>query len=462
MNFIKKFVGNRAFYKMVLSVAVPIMIQNAVTSFVGLLDNIMVGQLGTNPMSGVSIVNQILNVFYLCIFGAVSGAGLFTAQFYGKDDQEGIRYTMRFKLISTIFITVVWLGVLLVIQEPLIKVFLNDADVNSVAETLGYAKQYLAVMLLGLAPLGITQVYASTLRETGETVVPMIASVVAVVVNLCLNIPLIFGLWGFPKLGIVGAGIATVIARFVEVGIVIYWAHSHKQKFPFVEHMYRSLYLPGELVKEIVVKASPLLLNETLWAAGMATLTQCYSIRGLEAIAAFNISNTINSLFSVGLIAFGSAIGIIVGHQLGAGEIEKAVDTDRKLIAFSVVSCGVMGLFMLLFSGIFPAIYNTTEEVKRLATALITCQALLMPVHAYYNATYFTLRSGGKTFITFLFDSGCIWAINIPIAFCLSRFTSLPVVPMFLIVEFINVWKCILGTYLVAKRVWVNNMVKEF
>ena len=462
MSVIKKFIGNRAFYKMVLTVAIPIMVQHAVTSFVGLLDNIMVGQLGTNPMSGVSIVNQILNVFYLCIFGAVSGAGLFTAQFYGKNDQEGIRYTIRFKLISTILITVVWLGVLVTIQEPLIKVFLNDTDTTSVAETLGYAKQYLGVMILGLAPLGITQVYASTLRETGETVVPMIASIVAVVVNLCLNIPLIFGLFGFPKLGIVGAAIATVIARFVEVGIVIYWAHSHKQKFLFVEHMYRSFYVPIQLVKEIMIKAFPLLLNETLWAAGMAILTQCYSIRGLEAIAAFNISNTINSLFSVGLIAFGSAIGIIVGHQLGAGEIEKAVDTDRKLIAFSVVSCAGMGMVMMLFSKVFPSIYNTTEEVKQLATILIICQALLMPVHAYYNATYFTLRSGGKTFITFLFDSGCIWAINIPIAFCLSRFTTLPVVAMFLIVEGINVWKCILGTYLVAKRVWVNNMVKEF
>uniref|UniRef100_UPI004056A5C2 MATE family efflux transporter n=1 Tax=Agathobacter sp. TaxID=2021311 RepID=UPI004056A5C2 len=462
MSFIKKIVGNREFYKMVLGVVIPIMIQNAVTSFVGLLDNIMVGQLGTNPMSGVSIVNQILNVFYLCIFGAVSGAGLFTAQFYGKDDQEGIRYTIRFKLIATVLITIIWLVVLLMIQEPLIKVFLNDTDASSVSETLNYAKQYLAVMILGLAPLGITQVYASTLRETGETVVPMLASVSAVVVNLCLNIPLIFGLWGFPKLGIVGAAIATVTARFVEVGIVISWAHSHKQKFPFVEHMYHSLYIPKELIKQMIVKASPLLLNETLWAAGMATLVQCYSTRGLDVIAAFNISNTINSLFSVGLIAFGSAIGIIVGHQLGAGEIEKAVDTDRKLIAFSVAGCGVMGLVMLTFSSLFPAIYNTTDEVKSLAATLIICQALLMPLHAYYNATYFTLRSGGKTFITFLFDSGCIWAINIPVAFCLSRFTALPVVPMFLIVEFINIWKCVLGTYLVAKRVWVNNMVKEF
>lgn len=462
MTLKEKYIGDRSFYKMVLTIALPIMIQNAVTNFVSLLDNIMVGQLGTNQMSGVSIMNQLLNIFYICIFGAVSGAGIFSAQFYGKKDYDGIRHTMRFKIIICIVLALVWIGILCMFQDSLISLFLNDSDVTSVNETLAYGKQYLSVMIIGMIPYALSQCYASTLRETGETMVPMLASFVAVFVNMCFNFVLIFGLLGFPKLGIVGAAIATVIARFFEVGTVIIWTHKHHKRFPFVDGLYRSLRIPSGLILEITKKGFPLLLNETMWAAGMAMLTQCYSTRGLSVIAALNISATINNMFSVGLMAFGNSIGIIVGHQLGAGEVEKAVDTDRKLIFFSVVFCAGMGLVMMLFSGIFPDIYNTTDEVKNIASELIIIQSLLMPIHAFYNATYFTLRSGGKTIITFLFDSFCIWVVNLPIAYFLSRYTNLPIIPLYALVEGINIWKCILGTILVKKRVWVNNMVKEF
>ena len=244
MTLREKYIGDRSFYRMVLTIALPIMIQNAVTNFVSLLDNIMVGQLGTNQMSGVSIMNQLLNIFYICIFGAVSGAGIFSAQFYGKKDYDGIRHTMRFKIILCIVLALVWIGILCIFQDSLISLFLNDSDVTSVNETLVYGKQYLSVMVIGMIPYALSQCYASTLRETGETMVPMLASLVAVFVNMCFNFVLIFGLLGFPKLGIVGAAIATVIARFFEVGTVIIWTHKHHKRFPFVDHLYRSLQIP--------------------------------------------------------------------------------------------------------------------------------------------------------------------------------------------------------------------------
>ena len=222
----KKYIGNAAFYKMALAVAIPIMIQNGITNFVSLLDNIMVGRVGTEQMTGVAIVNQLIFVFNLAIFGAVSGAGIFGAQYYGKGDWDGVRQTFRFKLLVCTALTVLGAGIFLLFGEDLILLYLKgDGSPEQIAASLGYAKEYLLIMLVGFIPFTLSQCYSGTLRETGQTVVPMVAGVVSVVVNLCFNTLLIFGYLGFPRLGASGAAIATVIARFVEAGVVMLWAH---------------------------------------------------------------------------------------------------------------------------------------------------------------------------------------------------------------------------------------------
>ena len=202
----KKYIGNAAFYKMALAVAVPIMIQNGITNFVSLLDNIMVGRVGTEQMTGVAIVNQLIFVFNLAIFGAVSGAGIFGAQYYGKGDWDGVRQTFRFKLLVCTALTVLGACIFLLFGEDLILLYLKgDGSPEQIAASLGYAKEYLLIMLVGFIPFTLAQCYSGTLRETGQTVVPMVAGVVSVVVNLCFNTLLIFGYLGFPRLGASGA-----------------------------------------------------------------------------------------------------------------------------------------------------------------------------------------------------------------------------------------------------------------
>ena len=214
MNIRKKLIGDRAFYGKVLGVTVPIMIQNGITNFVGLLDNIMVGRIGTEQMSGIAIVNQLLMVFNLAIFGAISGVGIFSAQFFGCGNHPGVRHTLRFKIYVCLGILVLGTLVLVAGGEQLIMLYLHgEGNDQALQATLEYGKEYLWVMLAGLLPFVIEEVYASTLREGGETKVPMIAGVVAVLVNLTLNYLLIFGKFGFPRLGVVGAAIATVISR---------------------------------------------------------------------------------------------------------------------------------------------------------------------------------------------------------------------------------------------------------
>ena len=457
-----RYIGDKAFYLAVLAVAVPIMIQNGITNFVSMLDNIMIGRIGTEQMSGASIVNQLIFVYNLCIFGGVSGAGIFTAQFFGQKNEEGIRQTFRFKIWLVFLLTGAAVLLFLAKGEALIGLYLKGKGSDaSRTLTLSSGLSYLRVMLTGLPAFMLVQAYAGTLRECNQTMLPMEAGITAVLVNLCFNYLLIYGKMGFPKLGIVGAALATVLSRYVELAIILVWTHTHDREVPFIRGLYKTMKIPGRLVRKVFIKGIPLLLNETMWAAGMAMLAQCYSVRGLDVVAAMNINNTIGNVFSIVFISLGNAVAIIIGQLLGAGKMEEAKDTDNKLIAFSVLSCIVTSAGMLLAAPFFPGIYETTPEVRRLAAAFMRIYALFLPFHAFLNACYFTIRAGGKTIITFLFDSVFIWIVSVTLAFCLTRFTAMRVEMVYVIVTFADFLKCFLGFYLVRKGVWLANIVSN-
>lgn len=459
-NFFRKYIGDKSFYRMVLLIVVPVIIQNGITNFVSLLDNIMVGQVGTEQMSGVAIVNQFMTVFNICIFGGVSSAGIFTAQYYGQGSQEGVRNTFRFKFIVCILLTAAATALFLAAGDRLIMLYLHEgAQSGDIAKTLEYGKEYLAVIIFGIVPYAVSQTYASTLRETGETLLPMKAGIFAVLVNLLGNYLLIFGKFGFPALGAVGAAIATDIARVVECVILVCWTYGHRKEHPFIEGAYRTMKIPGDLTANIIKKGIPIMLNEIAWSTGQAFLMQCYSVRGLSVVAALNISSTVSNLFNVVFLSMGGAIAIIVGQLLGAGKMEEAKDTDRKLLFFTVSTCFVFGSLLAMISPFFPLIYNTTQEVQSLATKFILIAAACMPLYAFMHGCYFTLRSGGKTWITVLFDSVYVWAADIPLAYVLAHFTGLPIVLVYLSCQLIETLKCILGYILVKKGIWLQNIV---
>ena len=458
----RRFIATKAFYLFVLSVAVPIMIQNGISNFVNMLDNLMIGRIGTEQMSGASIVNQLIFVYNLCIFGGVSGAGIFTAQYFGQKNHEGVRQTFRYKIWLGTALSIAALVLFLIKGDALIGLYLKgEGTPEQIRQTLSYGKEYLQIMLLGLLPFMLTNVYASTLRECGETILPMRAGVAAVLVNLVFNYLLIYGKAGFPEMGVAGAAAATVLSRFIELSIIVIWTHRHPEKNPFVVGLYESLKVPAALVKKIVIKGTPLLINEALWSGGMAMLIQCYSVRGLNVVASHNIANTINNVFNIVFIALGDSVAIIVGQLLGAGKMEDARDADRKIITFSVMCCTAVAAVMLFVAPFFPRLYNTEEEVKALARSFIIVNAVAMPMYSFLHATYFTLRSGGKTIITFLFDSMFVWVVSVPTAFILSRYTHLPVVTIFIIIQASELIKCVIGFVLVKKGVWLNNIVSE-
>lgn len=466
LSFKNYIFGDKKFYSRVITILIPIIIQNTVTNVVSLLDNVMVGRIGTLQMSAVAIVNQLLFIFYICIFGGLSGAGIFSAQYAGAEDHKGVRHCFRFKSYIALIMFVCALVIFLVFPDQLISMYLAEGtEAADAAATMGYARDYLLIMLIGLLPFAVSQIYGSTLREIGETKLPMLASVTAILVNLILNYILIFGNDGlaflpFEPIGVAGAAIATVISRFAEMLIIIIAVHRKKAGYPFAKKLWSSFRIPKTLTLNIIKKGSPLLANEFLWSLGVAMLLQCYSVRGLDVVAATNITQTVANLFNVVFISIGNAIAIMIGQQLGAGKTNEAKLSVWRLLSLTVISCIVMAGIMILLSPFIPKIYNTNDEVRHIATELLDVAAISMPFLGFSHSCYFILRSGGKTFLTLIFDCAFMWGASFTTAFALANYTTLPIIPLYAAVQGLEIIKCIIGFVLVKKGVWINKIIK--
>lgn len=449
-------------YKKALYLAVPMMIQNGITNAVSLVDNLMVGSLGTEKMTAVSIAGQLFFVFFLAVFGGLSGPGIYSAQYFGQGNKEGYQKIFRLKVWITALLTVVGVIVFLVGGEWLIGLYLKGSGGNLDAGlTLESALSYLRIMLIGLVPFAITQIYAGSLREMGESMKPMLAGLVSVVVDIVFNYFLIYGKFGFPRLEVKGAAIATVMARFAEMFVVIIWTHVEIEKYSFLKNVYRTLRISLQEMMPVIIKGLPIFFNEFLWAGGMAVLTQCYSMKGLEVIAGLNISNAICNLLNVVFIAMGNAVGIIMGQFLGASKFEEAKKNANKLMWFTAMLCVGLTVILIILSGVFPRAYNTTDEIRNLGRWFIIITAAFFPLQGFLNVLYFTLRSGGKTVITFLFDSVFTWVVLVSLAFTLCRYTALPVLIVYLFVQCADIIKVCVGYVLVRKGIWVTNLVTQ-
>lgn len=461
-KFKKTFIGDRAFYTAVVTLMLPIVIQNALTHFINLLDNIMIGRVGNAEMSGVAIANQLLFVFNLAIFGGLSGAGVFCAQFYGAKDNDNLRYTMRFKLWTIAIIFVVAITVFLTLGEKIISLYLTgEGDEAERVAMFGFAKDYLLIMLWGLVPFCISQAYGSTLRETGETVLPMRASLCGMLTNLIGNYLLIYGKFGFPRLSIKGAAIATVISRFVELIIILIYAARHSERFPFFKGVFKSLRVPKELALRIFKKGSPLLLNELFWSFGITTVTQIFSTRGLNVVGALNITSTVTNFFNVFMYSMGAAVAVMIGQALGANEIQRAKETVWKLIFLNICICGVVSCVLAAASPFLPYIYKTTDDVRRLASSFMRTHAMYMVFNAISNSSYFTMRSGGKMLLTVLFDCVFTWVIFVPFTFLLTHYTTLYIIALYAVCYVCDVLKAINGLIVVKSGIWAQNMVSK-
>ena len=451
-KLIQTYLPDKRFFRQILSIAMPMMIQNTFTNLINLVNNVTVGRLGTEQLAGVAVANQLMSVYIMCIWGAMSGAEIFGAQFHGKKDTDSMRNTFRFMLLVAFLVSAVSAAIFLVWGEPLIKLYIySDAEGSDTALALREGTRYLRLLLVSFLPLGLNMAYTSILRVNDENMIPLYASIAGVLSSLTANFLLI------PRIGIYGAAIASILSRFIEAAINIVWCHTHPERMTFLKGAFRHFRVPRKLAGQILRTGMPLTVNETVWQLGVAAITQCYSVRGLSSVAAVNISSTIQFLTSVSVFALGAAVGVVMGNLLGAGDRKGAEAASRQLQGFSVVVGLFVSLLLAAMGTLVSFFYpNLPAEVHEIARWLIWGEAFDAILNSYYNCCYYIIRSGGKTVTTFLFDSGFIWGVSVVAAMIIAYRTSIAIVPFYWIERALDIFKCVIFFVLVKRGSWIQ------
>ena len=449
----RSLIGSRVFYKRLFQVSLPIVLQQLLTSSLQLIDNLMVGSLGESSINSVSVVNQLYFVIILITFGALGGAGIFTAQYFGSGEVEKLKETFRFKLIVALMLVILSVFVFSVFGPFLIGLFTE----NEV--TLAGGMDYLNIVKWSMLPWAFSIAISTTFREIGVTKVLLYITIAAILTNTGLNYLLIFGKFGFPALGVEGAAYGTLASRFVEFGLMMILLVKKGKIFNTrVKDIFK---IEKVVLKGIIIMAIPLLLNEFFWSMGQTMFMQSYSTRGDISLAAMTITGAISQLVFVTFGGIGTGIAVLVGNTLGKNMLEEAKDNAKKVIAFAVVFAFFTGLILFGLSFFIVDLYDVSEATKILAGKNIRINAIFIPVFSFNVSMYFTLRSGGDTRSTMLMDSGYMWVIQVPLIFILARVTNLNVVMLFLIVQGLELPKSIFALSRYRKENWVRNLATK-
>lgn len=447
---IRNYIGDKSFYKKLLIVTLPLIVQQLITTSVQLVDNIMVGKLGESAIGSVAVINQFYFVVILVTFGVLSGAGIYSAQYYGSGDHEKLRETFRFKLIAAGVVGVISFAVFTVFGESLIRLF-SDSP-----ETIKGGLEYLSIIRYAIFPWVLAVAISNTFRETGVTKPLLYISLVAIATNTGLNFVLIFGMFGFPALGITGAAIATLIARIIEFLLSLLLLKRRGQLFSTkVRHLF---VIAPKVLSGILLMAIPLTLNEGLWSLGQTTFLHAYSTRGDSALAAMTMTNAISQIVFVTFGALATGVAVLVGNTLGRNALDEARENAKKLMATAVIFATFMGMVLFVISFFVVNLYDVPQTTKDMASFNIRINAIFIPVYTFNVVLYFTLRSGGDMRSTLMMDSGYMWVVTVPIALILAYLTTLPVTLMFLCVQAMDIPKLFFGYDRYQKGYWIKNL----
>jgi putative MATE family efflux protein len=446
-------IGDKAFYRHLLAVSLPLILQQLVTASVQIVDNVMVGRLGETAIGAVSVINQLFFVVIITTFGVISGSTIYMAQYYGAKNQSKLNQTYRITLYAALLVAFIAFVIFSLADTLLISIFTSNPV------TIGLAEDYIAIIRWGLFGFAISIAISSSLRVVGITKPLLWISVFSIVLNTILNAVLIFGLLGFPALGVIGAAIATVIARFAEAALSLWYMWRRQTVFRW--DWTRIFAIEFRLIKAIMIIGFPLLLNEIFWSFGQTTFLYAYSTRGDGALAAMNITNTISQITFVLFQALGTASAVFVGNKLGENALEEAQLNAKRLVFTAGVVAAAVGLGQFILSGLFTDFYAISEITKSWAIFNIRVNALFVPLYTMNVTLFFIIRSGGDTKSTLLMDSGFMWIIAVPLALILVFTTSLPITWMFLIVQGTELFKVLFSIHRYNKKRWVKNLANE-
>lgn len=448
-----KYFGDRNFYKKVAIIALPIILQQLLIASVQLIDNVMVGQLGESSINAVTIVNQLNFVVMIVTFGVMGGAGIFTAQYYGAKKEEALKMSFRYKIVAALIVSTVAFLLFLLFGEAMIGWFAENPM------TIESGLDYLSIMMFGVFPFILSLAITTTFRETGTTTPLLWISLFALLLNAGINVILIFGYLGFPALGVVGAAIGTVVARFVEFLLLTLLIHLRKSPFAFKLTTLFKISKP--LVKKISLKAFPLTINEVFWSIGQTLFLFAFSVRGETALAAMNVNNAVSQIVFVTFSGIATAVAVMVGNTLGEAKIEEAETNAYKLIMTAFLSAVVVGAVLFLVSPWIVGLYDISKQTYDWALESIRYNSVLIWLYSVNVAIYFALRSGGDMKSTILADSVFTWVVMVPIALILGYYSTVHIPLMFLIIKGTELPKFIYSLTLLKKRRWLQNLTIE-
>jgi putative MATE family efflux protein len=444
--------SDREYISRLVKIALPIIIQNFVASALNVVGVLFIGQLGETSIAAVGLANQIFFLLNLMLFGIVSGSAIFTAQCWGSGDLVAIRKVtglcLGLSLVGSGLFTIIALG----FPQTAMSLYTTDTQVI----TLGAG--YLVIIGFSYIPTAISFTYAVQLRSTGNVRIPMFVSAISLGIGTFLNYAFIFGEFGLPKMGVSGAAVGTCIARLLECAAMV--SITYLGKLPTAVRLVDMRGLSRAFIRRYMVTVLPVVANESIWALGISIYNMVYAHIGTEAIAAVNITSTIDQLAFVTFLGIGNASAIMIGNRIGAGEEEKAYTYARRGLVLVICLAVVTGLTLILLSGnLFGAYKISAEAAGHARGVLIVLSCALWLRSCNMLLIVGILRSGGDTRYVLLIDIGSVWLVGIPMALLGAFVFHLPVWGVVAMVMADEVAKFIGGMYRFFSRKWIKNIV---
>ena len=445
------------FYKKLFFIALPIVIRTTISSFSGFIDNLMVGQLGTNSISAVSIINQILFVFICSVTGATAGASIFSTQYFGAKDYKGVKNVFQIKFILSIFVFLIFSVFLFVFYDKLIYLFMSKGDEYIKNDITSSCNEYLFFSFISLIPFAINNIFSSTISESGNTLKPMIICLSCTILNTFLNYCFIDGHLGFSSMGIYGASLATFISRFIEMVLMIILAF----KTEFFKGFLSKINIELSLLKNIILKSIPLFIDDFLFSFSFVVGVSIYSLQNIDNITIMSITSIVSLFFVNLMVSLGIASEIVLGHELGQNNLEKANNYAFKIIYLTIFLSIFLSFFMYLLSFLVPKFYNIDEILKINITKCIQVFSFTFIITSLSVVIFFILRSGGNTLILSLIDGVFIWLIELPLQYILTRFTTLELSGIYFIILLSAILKVLIGLIFIKRKIWLNKLKKK-
>lgn len=437
-----------------IRVALPIAGQSLIGSCLSLIDNLMVGSLGERALSSVGLGSQIFFIYWMIVFGFVSGTATYMAQFYGKRDIKNIRHVMGIAVTVTFSAGLIFFISCLAIPQNILSIFTNIEEIKEIgANYIRYgAPCYLFIAIS--VPL------SSALKSTQQIKLPLLASVTAFGCNTFFNYLLIFGNFGFPRMEVGGAALATVFARFIEMLIMIIAVFGGRNLLAGSIKDYFSWKKP--LFIKVIRNSIPTTINETAWGAGVAMYNAAYGRMTVTAFAAVQASGTIQNIFILACFSFGDAMLILVGEKLGKGQLDKAYDMAKGILKIGVVISLLAGVALVITSQFIVQMFDFTPLGVRYTTIILIIYSCMLFIKAYNSAIITgALRCGGDTRFAMFAEIGCVWLIGVPLAFLGALVFKLPIYYVVLIVQSEELVKSFITTYRFRSKKWVRNLVQH-